>query len=379
MSDLPVRGFWSYVRDDDHTDKGRILELAEDLRSEFAAITAGSLELFVDRTSIEWGDDWRAKIDEAIAQAAFLIPIITPRYFTSQACRDEILAFAAQAQAAGVPDLVLPVYWIDVRELENDPSVDEVTALVADRQRQDLRIARLADRGSSVYRQAVHELAVALAERSDRLATAVVALPVLAGKPADSDEDGDEGLGLMETLGEGEVALDEITPILNKIGAEIETIGTLMEGGTAELERADARGQGFKGRVRVAAKIAAELKEPARNIAELGQEYGAMMVKIDPMVRMLIEAGKSTKDPEEQEAAQEMFEALRGMVLSSQAALDQLRELVDVVKDGARVSSTMRPVLRELNRGLQGVLDSSAVFAEWMRLIGPDDGIDAAA
>jgi hypothetical protein len=32
-----------------------ILQLAEDLKSEFAAITGNSLRLFVDRTSLEWG------------------------------------------------------------------------------------------------------------------------------------------------------------------------------------------------------------------------------------------------------------------------------------------------------------------------------------
>src|SRR4051812_44638633 len=116
MADVPVTGFWSYVHDDDHGEQGRVLDLATDLQTEFAAITAGSLQLFIDRTSLEWGADWRARINEAIAQAAFLIPVITPRYFISQACRDEILAFAAAAEAAGVADLVLPVYWIEVRE-----------------------------------------------------------------------------------------------------------------------------------------------------------------------------------------------------------------------------------------------------------------------
>lgn len=376
VSELAVRGFWSYVHDDDATDDGRILQLAEDLKSEFAAITGNSLRLFVDRTSLEWGDDWRAKIDEAIVQATFLIPVVTPRYFKSQACRDEIRAFAAQAQAAGVPDLVLPVYWIVVRELESDPSVDEVTALVADRQRQDLRAGRLEDRGSSIYRQAVNQLAAALADRSERVASASVDLPAVAGSVNDPD-DGEDGPGLLETLGEGEVALGEISPIMVRIGAEIETIGTFMEAATAELARADARGQGFKGRVRVAAKLAVALKEPSGHIAQLGQEYGGMMVKIDPMVRMLIDAGKRTSDPEEAAAALELFEQLRKMVDSSEAALESLGQMVESAKDMARTSSTMRPVLRELNRGLQGVLDSSTVFAEWMRLLDddPDDGL----
>ena len=380
MTELPVRGFWSYVHDDDRTDEGRILQLATDLQSEFAALTAGSLELFVDRSSLEWGADWRAKINEAIAQAAFLIPVITPRYFTSQACRDELLAFAAQAEAAGVPDLVLPVYWIEVRELENDPSVDEVTALVAARQRQDLRIARLEDRGSSAYRQAVNRLAKALADQSERLAAAIVEVPVV-GVSNDSEEDDEEegSLGVLETLGQGEVALEAITPTLEELGQQIATVGDLVRAGAAEMSRAEARGQGFQARIRVAARLAQELREPAERIAHLGQEYGANMRHIDPMVRVIINAAHDAEDPEERAAADGAVEAIMGMVRSSEEAMQHLRELVDSVKGGARLSSTMRPVLRELNRGLQGVLDSSTVFGEWKTLIEHTDDEGPAA
>jgi hypothetical protein len=370
MHEVPVRGFWSYVHADDDGDEGRILQLAADLQSEFAAITAGSLELFHDRTSLEWGDDWRARIDEAIAQAAFLIPIVTPRYFASQECRSELLAFASHARTAGVEDLVLPVYWIEVRELEHDPSVDEVVALVAARQRQDLRAVRLTDRSSSVYRQAIYRLASALAERSERLGTAVTVVPTLTSVTDDRSR-ADGGPGLVETLGEGEVALEAITPLMGEIGRQVETVTSLMTAATEDTDAAEARGQGFAARVSIAAKLADALKEPAGRIAHLGQQYVAMLMQADPAVRALIEARHAAQDQaaQDQETAQELVDAIRALVSGSEIAMEQLRQLVSAAEEVARMSSTMRPVLRELNRGLQAVLDGSGIFAEWNRLL----------
>jgi hypothetical protein len=84
-------GFWSYVRQDDEGDHGRILALANDLREQYRMQTAEELELFVDRESIEWGEAWKERIDTAIAGTTFFIPIITPSYLRSPECRRELL------------------------------------------------------------------------------------------------------------------------------------------------------------------------------------------------------------------------------------------------------------------------------------------------
>jgi hypothetical protein len=54
-----INGFWSYVQADDEAERGRIALLAQDLRAEFEMLTGESIELFLDRDSIEWGDAWR--------------------------------------------------------------------------------------------------------------------------------------------------------------------------------------------------------------------------------------------------------------------------------------------------------------------------------
>ena len=105
-------GFWSYVQEDDNGDGGRILDLVGDLRAQYKMRTAEGLELFVDRESIRWGEEWEKLIGDAIAGTTFFIPIITPSYFRSNPCRQELLKFVREADRLGLQQLLMPVYWV---------------------------------------------------------------------------------------------------------------------------------------------------------------------------------------------------------------------------------------------------------------------------
>ena len=70
--------------------------------AQFRLATGGDvLDLFMDRTDIRWGDEWKARIEGAIAGTTFFIPVVTPSYLRSQACRDELFQFAREAGSAG--------------------------------------------------------------------------------------------------------------------------------------------------------------------------------------------------------------------------------------------------------------------------------------
>ena len=112
-----VRGFWSYVRADDRADRGRIRELADDVATQYEMLTCEQIELFFDQHSLTWGDDWQQKIDERLESAAFFIPVVTPRYLTSEACRRELWTVAQRAEAVGLKGLILPLYYVDVPSL----------------------------------------------------------------------------------------------------------------------------------------------------------------------------------------------------------------------------------------------------------------------
>jgi hypothetical protein len=102
-------GFISYRRDDNLAFRKVVDQLHADIGNTYEARTGRVLNLFLDRESIGWGEDWREKIQTSVQGATVFIPIVTMRYFTSQACRDELFAFHEAARNLGVTELILPI------------------------------------------------------------------------------------------------------------------------------------------------------------------------------------------------------------------------------------------------------------------------------
>src|SRR5215469_15861861 len=151
-------GFWSYAHEDNRLDDGAVLELARLITEEYNLLSGEPLELFIDRDSISWGQEWRARIDTVLSQTTFFIPVITPRYFTRPECRRELLEFAANAKSLGISELLLPILYVETQGLSME-SQDEAVALVARTQYVDWRATRLLEPASREYRSAVNALA----------------------------------------------------------------------------------------------------------------------------------------------------------------------------------------------------------------------------
>ncbi len=71
------------------------------------------LWIFQDVDGIGLGEHWPRLLDESLEVAPFLIPVLTPRFFRSGPCRDELRRFLAHERAAGRDDLVLPIYLVE--------------------------------------------------------------------------------------------------------------------------------------------------------------------------------------------------------------------------------------------------------------------------
>lgn len=53
-------------------------------------------------------------------RVTFFIPVITPTYFRRSECRKELMRFAQEAKEQQAEKLILPIYYIEVPELESD-------------------------------------------------------------------------------------------------------------------------------------------------------------------------------------------------------------------------------------------------------------------
>jgi len=153
--------FMSYVRFDDQHDDGQITQFRERLGREVRAQTGDEFAIFQDRSDIAWGQNWQRRINEALDAATLLLVIITPSLFRSGACRAEVNRFLERERALGRQDLILPVYYISAREMD-DPGLqdaDEMARVLASRQYADWRGLRFKPFSSPPVRKAIAQLA----------------------------------------------------------------------------------------------------------------------------------------------------------------------------------------------------------------------------
>lgn len=134
----------SYVRFDDQHENGRLTEFCKRLSAEMRVQTGEIFHIFQDRNDIEWGQQWKDRIEESLDVVTFLIPIITPGFFKSPACRDELERFIDREKRLGRNNLILPVYYVNspVLNANRNHEADALASIIASRQFADRRELR---------------------------------------------------------------------------------------------------------------------------------------------------------------------------------------------------------------------------------------------
>jgi cobaltochelatase CobT len=132
--------FLSYVRSDDDHDSGRISELRQRLEGEVKMQTGLPFCIFQDRNDIHWGQQWKERIEEALLGATLLIPVVTPSFFRSHACRAEFSTFLLREKQLGENQLILPIYYVAAPQIESmSGDDDELVSAVKSRNWADWR------------------------------------------------------------------------------------------------------------------------------------------------------------------------------------------------------------------------------------------------
>ena len=153
-------GFFSYSREDDEDSHGRLSGLRERIQRELRGQLGRSkttFKLWQDKEAISPGKLWEAEIKAAVQQAVFFIPIITPTVIRSAYCQFELEAFLAREAELGRNDLVFPILYIRVPDLEDGTrrKSNPVLSIIAQRQYVDWREFRHRDSQSTDVSEAI--------------------------------------------------------------------------------------------------------------------------------------------------------------------------------------------------------------------------------
>ena len=80
------------------------------------------LQKFTDIVSIDYGDRWEDKVNEAIESADILLAFITPGYIESPICRHEYNHFVENAEddknEDGSPRRCIPIFWTSQKSVD---------------------------------------------------------------------------------------------------------------------------------------------------------------------------------------------------------------------------------------------------------------------
>jgi hypothetical protein len=164
----------SYVHFDDEHENRRLTKLRELLSAEVRAQTGKDFSIFQDRYDIAWGQAWQERINESIDSATLFIPIITPSFFTSAACRDELSRFLRREQQLHRNDLILPLYYIDTPLIDEQAkrAADALAEAVAMHNYADWRDFRFKPLSSPRVRKEIARLATQIRDAIKRMTTA---------------------------------------------------------------------------------------------------------------------------------------------------------------------------------------------------------------
>jgi CheY-like chemotaxis protein len=197
----PPEAYLSYTRLDDEYFGGAITSLRRLLELGVQVVTGDkTFNIFQDVDGIEFGQKWKKRLTQAISTSRFLIPIVTPLFFKSDPCRDELKQFMQHEASLGRDDLILPVYFVTAPVLERPELLkdDALASEIGSRQRYDWRVQADLPPNDPKVRLAVRELA-------EKIATAIARTsgPAPARAPArrGGDAGDDEASQLVKSLG----------------------------------------------------------------------------------------------------------------------------------------------------------------------------------
>jgi len=151
-------GFFSYSRRDDEHSQSSLSQLRARIYDELRLQLGRDFRLWQDVTAIPDGTLWEDEIKRGLAESVFFIPIVTPAAIASKNCRFEFESFQQREVVLGRRDLIFPIHYITVEELEKEERwrQDEVLKIIGERQYRDWRKFRFCNYASTEVGQEIH-------------------------------------------------------------------------------------------------------------------------------------------------------------------------------------------------------------------------------
>lgn len=372
-----AEAFMSYAHRDNEACQGRILQLASLVEGELTLITGERRTIWTDVSQIALGADWRERIESALEEATVFLPIVTPGFFKSDACREELSIFVRAATRLGLSELIIPVYFASVDEIDSGKAEDSAMMMVSRFQYADWRELRLEDQDRARHLAAVHSLASRIADaRAGVWARQVDAEGNTGGdvRTAPSQSERQQGLGLdpdespshrrtlLALVNTAPPMLTRLAELARKIDAHRKSLSAVIEELLAEHEAATESGMNEPERGKIHARAARELDSLAIEYQADARAFSNLVIQLDPAIHAsmhLVELGEGLENFDAEPLVQ---------------ILKRIGEDIAFARDSATALAETEFGTKRLRRSMYGVAgaaqeldDAIRVFQDWRR------------
>lgn len=372
----PFKIFLSYARRDDES-----FHFAKSLKGMLERLLTGMsgrpAEVFLDRTSIALGTDWKEEIERGVNNSMTFIAMFSGAYAMSSNCREEFLHFEESAARSRVGRLLIPValYGLDdITNMEDDP----VTDYVRDHQAADFHDALIEGDGSPAFRRVAMEIARRIIEvtsaadqvlADDALGTAsdASATPPTDTRAHDYHQEFDREPNHEDSSDHDDDGLIELSIRFQESVAEMTQNTTQMATPLQKFSELPPRPDNLsqKDVPTYFVRVAQHLSAPSHDIQAYGLGLFEATRKADSALRQTLRLIHEL-------GSHDVVSGLRASIrtgLSSLGSLEhvsqQLNELTSAFQVAEAMSAAVRRALRPTRDGIRAVQDSLSLVSDW--------------
>lgn len=350
--------FVSYSHADDEDLGGVVSHFVANFEAIYTASTGRSIKLFMDRSSIGWGDDWRQNIRESVENATVFIPFVTMRYFQSKSCLEELMTFYSNANQLGVTGLLLPIVILGSKGIRADDPREEVR-LIERLQYENLEKAWQAGYDSPEWRSAMLRLAERLQQALDKSEQSLIDVA-----------SNDVGMGpTTEMQGAADIsALNSRAELLRPVVEEtLDSLKRFFAISQEELMGVEWGSLSSNQQTARFIRAATRIDSVSADLEEQGNRLLSEVSQFDVELRAIVSELRDIGDPS---ATQLLKTLLSGT--ESLSKLDELEGPIDQIENVLKTTSLMNFQLRRSIRpaisGLQAFKVAMSTIASWKQL-----------
>lgn len=370
-----IKVFWSYAHRDDELTHGAIQDLAQDVANSFEVQMGRKLDVFFDRKSIKWGDNWRTSIEANLGKTLFFIPVISPTYLRRPSCLGELKRARKAFHELHLDAGIYPLQLVDVSPFLEASHDDDLASFLADTQAKSLPGGRtlyeLFNKGqdSADYRDSVYDIAMEIKKRDaslgqnqeNLLRDLAVQEKSLAGQGDQSKEPGEGLLDLLPRMADFQARLEEA---MGRVSSAASQIGETFQ-------KHPLTGRSFAERYQSVESISSELDRESKDLLDGCDQYRKIIDEYDSALQetlsfydMAVATGLDVSAIDLNGLDENLSKL--GQLADSFA---QLRQLIGMVQVFGKLSRKLREPCERIERALDMIVDSQNSFERWQKAV----------